>query len=83
MPESALCEALNDHNSDHFAAGEGSSAGACFRDFGSGDLVCAWNVEASFEAFEPGTIVVSPSVDNILRPEVVASMIGRLRRPME
>ena len=32
----------------------------------------------SFEAFEPGTIVVSPSVDNILRPDVVASMIGAI-----
>jgi type IV pilus assembly protein PilM len=32
----------------------------------------------SFEAFEPGTIEVSPSVDNILRPDVVASMIGAI-----
>ncbi|MGA3189546.1 MAG: hypothetical protein ABSF22_20765 [Bryobacteraceae bacterium] len=31
-----------------------------------------------FEAFEPGTIEVSPSTDNILRPEIVASMIGHI-----
>src|SRR2546429_9241517 len=31
-----------------------------------------------FERFEPGTVAVSPSADNILRPEVVASMIGHL-----
>jgi len=32
----------------------------------------------SFQAFEPGTIVVSPSADNVLRPEKVASMIGEI-----
>src|SRR5258708_1575687 len=31
-----------------------------------------------FERFEPGTIVVSPSADNVIRPEVVASMIGHI-----
>jgi type IV pilus assembly protein PilM len=31
----------------------------------------------TFQAFEPGTIVVSPSTDNVLRPDVVASMIGQ------
>jgi len=31
-----------------------------------------------FQAFEPGTIVVSPSTDNVLRPELVASMIGQI-----
>ena len=38
----------------------------------------AYRTTTSFEAFEPGTIVVSPSVDNILRPDVVASMIGAI-----
>jgi|SRR5665213_1196531 len=32
----------------------------------------------SFREFEPGTIAVSPSADNILRPEVFASMIGQI-----
>lgn len=31
-----------------------------------------------FQAFEPGTIEVSPSVDNILRPELISSMIGQI-----
>jgi type IV pilus assembly protein PilM len=38
----------------------------------------AHGTSTSFQAFEPGTIVVSPSADNIFRPEVVASMIGRI-----
>lgn len=38
----------------------------------------AHGTSTSFEAFAPGTLVVSPSVDNILRPEVVASMIGAI-----
>jgi type IV pilus assembly protein PilM len=38
----------------------------------------AHGTSTSFEAFEPGTIVVSPSVDNILKPEVVSSMIGAI-----
>ncbi len=38
----------------------------------------AYRSTTSFEAFEPGTIVVSPSVDNILRPDLVASMIGAI-----
>jgi type IV pilus assembly protein PilM len=38
----------------------------------------ARGTSTSFQAFEPGTIVVSPSADNILRPEMVASMIGAM-----
>jgi len=38
----------------------------------------AHGTSTSFEAFEPGTIVVSPSADNVLRPEAVASMIGAI-----
>src|SRR5580658_2939915 len=32
----------------------------------------------SFLAFEPGTISVSPSTDNVLRPDAVAEMIGAI-----
>lgn len=38
----------------------------------------AHGTETSFEAFEPGTIAVSPSADNILRPEIVAQRISRI-----
>jgi type IV pilus assembly protein PilM len=38
----------------------------------------AHGTETSFRPFEPGTIVVSPSADNVLRPELVASMIGHI-----
>lgn len=38
----------------------------------------ARGAETSFEKFEPGTIAVSPSADNVLRPEAVAALIGRL-----
>src|SRR5208282_5194955 len=38
----------------------------------------AHGTETGFQAFEPGTIVVSPSADNIFRPEVVASAIGHI-----
>jgi type IV pilus assembly protein PilM len=38
----------------------------------------AHGTSTSFQAFEPGTIVVSPSADNVLRPEKVASMIGEI-----
>ncbi len=38
----------------------------------------AHGTSTSFRGFEPGTIVVSPSTDNVLRPEVVASMIGEI-----
>lgn len=38
----------------------------------------ARGTSTAFQAFEPGTIAVSPSTDNILRPEAVASMIGEL-----
>ncbi len=31
-----------------------------------------------FEAFAPGTIAVTPSADNILRPDLVSGMIGRI-----
>ncbi len=38
----------------------------------------AQGTRTGFEAFEPGTLEVSPSVDNILRPEVVADMIAHI-----
>lgn len=38
----------------------------------------AHGTQAGFEAFEPGTIEVSPSADNILRPEAISSMIRRI-----
>ena len=38
----------------------------------------AHGTETGFEAFEPGTIVVSPSADNVLRPEAVAETIARI-----
>jgi type IV pilus assembly protein PilM len=34
--------------------------------------------ETGFQAFEAGTIEVSPSADNVLRPEFLASMIGHI-----
>lgn len=41
----------------------------------------ARGTETNFERFEPGTIEVSPSVDNVLRPEAVSSMIGHIAPP--
>lgn len=49
----------------------------------------ASGTQTGFQAFEPGTIAVSPSADNILRPEMVSFMIaqiapmngGKKRRP--
>jgi type IV pilus assembly protein PilM len=38
----------------------------------------ARGAKTEFRAFEPGTLEVSPSVDNILRPEVFSSMIGQI-----
>jgi type IV pilus assembly protein PilM len=38
----------------------------------------AHGTKTGFEAFEPGTIEVSPSVDNVLRPDLVASMIDAI-----
>jgi type IV pilus assembly protein PilM len=38
----------------------------------------AYGTHTGFEAFEPGTITVSPTADNILRPEIVASKIGHI-----
>ena len=35
-----------------------------------------------FQPFEPGTLVVSPTVDNVLRGEVLASIIARLAPPV-
>ncbi len=37
--------------------------------------------ETGFERFDPDTLLVSPSVDNILRPDVVSSMIGHIAPP--
>lgn len=34
--------------------------------------------ETSFRAFEPGTISVSPSADNVLRPEAMTQLIGEI-----
>jgi type IV pilus assembly protein PilM len=38
----------------------------------------AHGTQTRFEAFEPGTVVVSPSSDNILRPELVSEMIAHI-----
>jgi type IV pilus assembly protein PilM len=38
----------------------------------------AHGTTTGFREFEPGTIEVSPSVDNVLRPDVVAAMIGQI-----
>ena len=38
----------------------------------------ASGMQTGFQAFEPGTIAVSPSTDNILRPEMVSFMIGQI-----
>ncbi len=38
----------------------------------------AHGTSTSFQAFEPGTIVVSPSLDNILKPEEVAAKIAEM-----
>ena len=37
--------------------------------------------QTGFIPFEPGTIVVSPVEDNVLRPDVVAGMIGKFAAP--
>ena len=37
--------------------------------------------ETNFERFEPGTIEVSPLVDNVLRLEAISSMIGHIAPP--
>jgi len=41
----------------------------------------AHGTQTGFERFEPGTIDVSPSVDNVLRPEALSSMIGHIATP--
>jgi type IV pilus assembly protein PilM len=41
----------------------------------------AHGTQTGFERFEPGTIEVSPSVDNVLRPEALSSMIGHIAPP--
>lgn len=41
----------------------------------------ARGTETNFERLEPGTVQVSPSVDNVLRPEAVSSMIGHIAPP--
>jgi type IV pilus assembly protein PilM len=38
----------------------------------------AHGTSTSFREFEPGTIAVSPSIDNVLRPEAVTAMIGEI-----
>jgi type IV pilus assembly protein PilM len=38
----------------------------------------ARGTSTSFREFEPGTLVVSPSADNIVRPDLFASMIGQI-----
>lgn len=43
-----------------------------------GGISYAHRTETGFEAFEPGTIEVSPTADNILRPEAISSMIRRI-----
>ncbi len=41
-------------------------------------IAFAHGKETSFEAFEPGTVVVSPVEDNLLRADAVAAAIGRV-----
>jgi type IV pilus assembly protein PilM len=41
----------------------------------------AHGTQTGFERFEPGTIEVSPSVDNVLRPEAISSMIASIAPP--
>lgn len=41
-------------------------------------IAFAKGTQTGFERFEPGTVSVSPSIDNILRPEVVAAMVGHI-----
>ena len=38
----------------------------------------AHGTETGFERFEPGTVLVSPSVDNVLQPEAISAMIGHI-----
>jgi type IV pilus assembly protein PilM len=38
----------------------------------------AHGTETGFERFEPGTVLASPSVDNVLRPEAISSMIRHI-----
>src|SRR5271165_7509721 len=44
-------------------------------------LSYAHGTQTGFERFEPDTLQVSPSVDNILRPEAISSMIARIAPP--
>ena len=41
-------------------------------------IAFAHGKETSFEAFEPGTVVVSPVEDNLLRADAVSAAIGRV-----
>jgi type IV pilus assembly protein PilM len=41
-------------------------------------IAFAHDTQTGFQPFEPGTLVVSPLEDNILRPEIVGSMIRQL-----
>lgn len=41
-------------------------------------IAFAQGTETGFQAFEPGTLQVSPIEDNVLRPEIVSAMIARL-----
>jgi len=38
----------------------------------------AYKTEMGFERFEPGTVLVSPSADNVLRQEAISTMIGHI-----
>jgi type IV pilus assembly protein PilM len=44
----------------------------------AGGISYARGTDTGFQAFEPGTIEVSPSADNIIRPEAVASVIRHI-----
>jgi type IV pilus assembly protein PilM len=41
----------------------------------------AHGTQTGFEQFDPDTLLVSPSVDNVLRPEAISSMIGHIAPP--
>lgn len=43
-----------------------------------GGLAFARGTETGFQAFEPGTLVASPTEDNLLRADAIAAVIGRV-----
>src|SRR5271165_3145805 len=50
-------------------------------EFSEAGISYAHGTQTGFERFEPDTVLVSPSVDNILRPEAISSMIAHIAPP--